>query len=219
MFDWLRKRARVDRDPVAASVRDCCDAHSGGTYFQEAEAGMQRQWEDVIWPLIRDADFASVLELAPGHGRNTVRLLDHAGQIDLVDVNAGCIDHCRGRFAGDARVRFHVNDGLTLSSIASDTVSFIYSWDAVVHFDREIVASYVREFARVLAPGGRGFIHHSNHGKIAPQSTWRDNPHWRSNMTRELFAHFCAGAGLEITSQRLLPWGDVEDCLSLFRKT
>lgn len=92
--------------------------------------------------------------------------------------------------------------------------------DAVVHFDKTVVEKYVHEFARVMKPGARGFVHHSNHGVVAPESNWLDNPHWRSNMTRELFAQYCRDAELEIVSQTLMAWGAHSelDCLSVFRK-
>ena len=50
---------------------------------------MERQWNDLIQPFLspHSIDWTRVLELAPGHGRNTVRLRATAKEMVLVDVN------------------------------------------------------------------------------------------------------------------------------------
>ena len=37
-------------------------------------------------------------------------------------------------------------------------------------------------------------------------------------MTKTLFDRYCREVGLRIAQQQLLPWGEVTDCLSLFRR-
>lgn len=54
----------------------------------------------MIEPILRNPDFTHVLELAPGHGRNTEFLRRKARSIHLVDVNSTCIE-----VAGDVSVR------------------------------------------------------------------------------------------------------------------
>lgn len=102
--------------------------------------------------------------------------------------------------------------------IADASVTFCYSGDSAVHFDREIVCSYIREFARVMRPGASAFLHHSNLGEKASPKI-RDNPGWRSNMDAALAARTAAESGLSIIGQHLLDWGQPEmDCISLFHK-
>jgi ubiquinone/menaquinone biosynthesis C-methylase UbiE len=227
---WSRRRRRDAEPParlpdeafVERHIEECRRLHDGSGYYAIAEADMEQQWRDTILPRIRGADFTRVLELAPGHGRNTRKLMELAREIHLVDVNRSCIDACRERFGpGDARCRlhYHVNDGRSLDFLPDASVSFVYSWDSMVHFDRRVVAAYVSEFARVLAPGGTGFVHHSNYGAFSDHEIFHENPAWRSNVSRELFAAYCAEAGLEIIEQQLLWWFiDDLDCLSVFRK-
>jgi ubiquinone/menaquinone biosynthesis C-methylase UbiE len=206
-------------------VEQCRDAHAHSGYYQVAEPDMETQWRDLILPLIGGMDFSHVVELAPGHGRNTLRLMERARTIDLIDVNQTCIDACRTRL-GDGttrcRLRYHVGDGLSLAPIADASATLVYSWDSVVHFDREVVRRYVLEFARVLVPGGSGFIHHSNYAALCAEGegeVWDENPNWRSNVSRELFARYCDDAGLEVIRQQLIPWFIEDlDCLSTFRK-
>lgn len=213
--DEARMAENIARNRASWSISD---------YYGQAEGAMDMQWSN-IWPLIRDGDFTSVLELAPGHGRNTDKLKEVASEIWLVDLSAPCIEQCKRRFAdyaGPCRLRYHVNDGKSLPMLADATITFVYSFDAMVHFDRDVVRDYVREFARVMRPGARGFVHYSNYGAVAPDpdSPWERNPHARSTMSRALFASYCAAEGLEIVGDRLIDWeGEPElDCVSLFAK-
>ncbi|MDP9173459.1 MAG: pectinesterase family protein [Planctomycetota bacterium] len=194
---------------IERTVEECKLAHQSDTYFNMAEPYIEQQWDWCIWPAIKHADFSRVLELAPGYGRNTAKLLNHAREIHLVDVNQSCIDHCRRRFAsytGPCKLFYHVNDGKNLAALPANYFSFIYSWDSMVHFDRLVVRQYVLEFARVMAPGASGFVHHSNYGTVSSSSDWQSHPHWRSNMTADLFRDYASEANLRVVSQRLVDW-------------
>ena len=101
-----------------------------------------------------------------------------------------------------------------------------------MHFEPEVVESYVAEFCRVLQKGGRAFIHHSNRANLNIKD-FRDEPHWRNYMTRELFAYFLRKYGLKVISQDIVGWDDSLvsgqpdavagyvkdlDCISVFEK-
>ena len=53
----------------SANLRQCGEEDLWNEYFERAEADIDSQWRDIIFPLIRDFDFETVLELAPGTGR------------------------------------------------------------------------------------------------------------------------------------------------------
>lgn len=194
-------------------------------YYEQVEQYMRAQWEAHLWPLLKDSDFTTTLDLAAGAGRNSEILKDLAKELWIVDINQTNIDRCKQRFAGYAgscKIHFAVNDGVSLTMIPSGSLSMVYSFDAMVHFDPGVIQQYVREFARIMKPGATGFCHHSNYGNLAtdPNSHWQSNPHWRSHMTRELFAQYCQESGLEITRQVIHSWGGSTDldCFSCFRK-
>ena len=233
----LKELARDCDDPavIAEAIEEiikrktiiqCAHAHREGGYFSDAEGVMSVQWENVIWPIIKDENFERTLDLACGHGRNTNFLRNYAASIDLVDVNTTCIDACRARFGTEldgCRFRYHVTDGNGLPGIADASLTFVYSWDSMVHFDKAVVRDYVREIRRVLVPGGSAFLHHSNFGAFAPDSDWANNHGSRSDMTAQLMRDFAAEAGLSVRFQRLRGradgWGmDDLDCLSLLKK-
>ena len=188
------------------AIYQCRDAHTVGGYYDEAEKFMDWQWDQLVYPVIKDFDFTKVLELAPGHGRNTNKLRKYAKDIFLVDVNKTCIDACRVRFGDEmegCKFNYAVNDGSTLPMVSSNSITAIYSFDSMVHFDKKIVREYMSEFKRILAAGGKGFLHHSNYGSIAPNSDWAKNPGNRSDLSAELFKTYAEEVGLMVCSQKL----------------
>jgi hypothetical protein len=101
--------------------------------------------------------------------------------------------------------------------IADDSISTVYCWDSAVHFNRVILEGYIREFARVLEHGGKGFVHHSNLGDMVSRNI-KDNPAWRSNVSKEFFSRMCTKFGLTVEAQIDIPWGKITDCATIFSK-
>ena len=94
----------------------------------------------------------------------------------------------------------------------------------MVHFDKLIVADYVNEIARILAPGGTAFLHHSNYGAMKPDSDWAKNDGTRSDMSAELMKEYAKQSGLKLVKQEIhgkeQGWGtDALDCVSLLCKS
>jgi SAM-dependent methyltransferase/Flp pilus assembly protein TadD len=216
------RTAASENGQLAGLVK--CAEYVGGAwkdapYYDEAELRISREWSEMVWPFIQDCDFSVVLDLAAGHGRNSEKLRGLAQKIYLVDINEENIAFCRRRFAGDERFVFYRNNGVTLEQIPDNSLSLVYSFDAMVHFDSDVVRHYLKEFRRILRPGGRGFCHHSNTVKY-PGADVHTNPGWRNFMSQPLFAHYCAKEGLNIIRWRILDWGGrpESDCFSLFEK-
>lgn len=195
----LLLRARASGDPFKQSE-----------YFDLAEREMDGLWQRLVWPLIRECDFRRVVDLAAGHGRNSAKLRDVAGEIVIVDINEECLAACRTRFAGDDRFSFVKTDGASLRGIADGSVSLVYSFDSMVHFEREVVGAYLKEAHRVLEPGGRGFFHHSNYTGNQG-GDFKRSPHWRNYMSLDLFARYASEAGLILTSSLAIDWGAEPD--------
>jgi SAM-dependent methyltransferase len=179
-------------------------------YYDIAEQGIERQWTQLVWPFLTSAqeggiDFSTTVELAAGHGRNSGKLLPLAGKLHLVDVNAENISFLRERFGNNPKIEYHINNGYSLPFILNQTVSFIYCFDSMVHFDSDVVRSYLREFARILIPGGKAFAHHSNYVGN-PGGDVHANPAWRNFMSQELFSHYAKKEGLTIIRQKKIDW-------------
>lgn len=183
-------------------------------YFQVAEVHIEALWRTLIFPFIGDCDFSAVIDLAAGHGRNTLMLAPMTGRLLVMDIQAGNVEVCRRRFAEHPHIEYAVNNGYDLRPAADGAFSLVYCFDSMVHFDKDVVRSYLHDTRRVLRPGGRGFFHHSNY---TGGSDWRTGPHGRNFMSRELFASYAREEGLRTVRQRVLEWGHVADldCLTL----
>jgi SAM-dependent methyltransferase len=190
---------------------------SDNPYFARAEAYMEQSWNELIWPVIHGLDLRSVLDLAAGHGRNSQRLLDHCETLTIMDIQPDNIERCRQRFAGIDRITYHVTNGYDLRPVADGSITLVYCFDAMVHFDSDVVRSYLADTYRVLAPGAHAFFHHSNY---TGGDDWRAAPAARAFMSRELFAHYARKEGFDLVSQRVIDWDSKPnlDCLSLIRK-
>lgn len=130
------------------------------------------QWKDqlartFLVPHLKPS--SQVLEIGPGHGRWSMLFPKRipTGMLHLVDLSPTCIDFCKKRLAGDANVRYYVNDGRSLQAIPDQSVDFIWSFDSFVHIDEPEVRAYAREFYRVMKRQSIGVIHHS--GSPTPQ--------------------------------------------------
>ena len=123
-----------------------------------------------------------IVEIAPGFGRWTQYLLPACKSYIGVDLAQKCVQACKERFAHVPYARFYQGDGTTLGMVENCSVDFLISFDSLVHADWLVIDSYIREFARVLKPGAKAFIHHSNLGEfVGPGLPKVEKPRWRGD--------------------------------------
>lgn len=202
------------------------DWPQAGDEWSAPLGGTRTMWEAVIRPRISAfIPAGSILEIAPGHGRCTQFLLDACERLTIVDLVPECIEACKRRFGSRPGLTCAVNDGSTLPMVDDESIDFAFTWDSLVHVERETVASYVRELTRVLVPGGFAFIHHSNLGAYTDkfrQFDWARDFHARGKtMSAACMRADCEAAGLHCVSQELIPWGSTGffiDTFSLIHK-
>jgi ubiquinone/menaquinone biosynthesis C-methylase UbiE len=192
-------------------------------YYERAEHSVAQFWDERghFRPMFAQLNLAHVLELACGHGRHVPHYLGRADRITLVDVNEENISFCRNRFQ-DEKISFLRNDGRSLEGIEDKSVTGIFCYDAMVHFELFDVYFYLQEASRVLTPGGFVLLHHSNYTG-EPENKYKSNPHWRNFMSAEIFRYLASRSGLVTTSQRKIDWGSRRkhialDCVSLAQK-
>jgi len=168
--------------------------------------------------MIKNMDFRCVVDLVAGHGRNRVRLQQYANQLFITDINQECIDLCKRRFEGNPKIRFLKTNGISLNGIKDESVTLVYTFDSMVHFDSDIVREYLSEFYRVLKPGGHCFCHHSNFTGN-PGGNFTYSLHWRNFMSKELFFHYSVKAGLQVVEQKVIDWSfPAIDCLTVLQR-
>lgn len=202
-------------DPIAAvsssRLRDLA-LYSGdpwqpsNEYFDRAEAHMEKLWSDRIWPFIKDCDFSFTVDLAAGKGRNSVKLIELCNALYLMDINKSLVNHCRERFSSRSNVTYATGNGYDVTPVPDSWATLVYCFDAMVHFDSDVVRSYLKDLRRVLKPEGRAFLHHSN--LTSETSDWRTNTCARNFMSLELLAHYARKEGLSVIHQASIDWGD-----------
>jgi SAM-dependent methyltransferase len=196
------------------------------------------QWEHVLLPRVGPFldEMATVLEIAPGHGRWTQFLLPRCKRLIAVDLNENCIEHCRRRF-NSPRLEAHVNDGRSLEMVTDGSVDFVFSFDSLVHVEADVLDAYVQQIARKLRPDGFAFIHHSNLrsylGALRLSTMIRALTRGRYRLTHEAnmrgrsvdadtMLASCRSAGLSCVTQELVPWESVPffliDCFTTISK-
>ena len=196
----------------------------GSAYYEDAERWNHIFWGDtsIFLGYFKELDLKVTLELACGHGRHGEHILNTYGnQIDeliMVDILQSNIDFCEERIHDD-RVTLIKNDGVRLTGVQDDCCSSIFCYDAMVHFDKDVVRAYLEETYRALRQGGRGLFHHSNYSENS-ETKFSQNPHARAYMTADLFSSYAEQAGLKVLAQQVVGWGNVPelDCLTLVSK-
>lgn len=203
------------------SVETVGQAWKESPYYEDAE-----QWTFMFWNHghgYRDyfdlLDLSSVVELACGHGRHSERVAPLAGHLSVLDIHEENLEVCVKRLEKYANVSVVKNNGYNFRPLADASATAIFCYDAMVHFSPDIVASYLGDAARVLAPGGKALFHHSNHDDGSRQH-YGLNPHARNAMSLAQFAELATAAGLTVVKSTPMEWGGMTglDGLTLLRK-
>ncbi len=190
-------------------------------YFQQAESETERFWspESLFRQSFDTLDTTELLEIACGQGRHTLLAPEGYERIFAIDTSVDAIRNASERFKNNPKITACLSeDGMTIPQ-PDNSFTAAFSYDAMVHFEPITMASYLKETARVLKPGGRALFHHSGYDKN-PTGQLTQSPHWRNYMTSDLFAHFASRAGLEILESKVFPWseGVNTDALTLMLK-
>ena len=201
---------------------------AAGEEWSEPWGGSAGQWFGSILPRIHAALPANtIVEIGSGFGRWSHYLREHCAQLRLVDPDTRCMQACQERFATDPKVRFYRNEGDSLAGISDNSVDFIFSFDSLVHVQRQTIETYLSQFAAKLNPNGLGFIHHSNLGEYASSLARRArtlrgkgvaSDHQRDpEMTAGLFRQLAEQYGLQCVCQELVNWRGrrLIDCFSM----
>jgi SAM-dependent methyltransferase len=202
------------------------DWSSAGDEWSQWWGGTPALWHGALLPRIHSfVPAPTMLEIAPGFGRWTQYLKDLAERLVIVDLAERCIAGCRERFADATNIEYHVNDGRSLAMVEDNSIDFAFSFDSLVHVDADVLEDYATELARVLAPDGVAFIHHSNLGAyrtlnrlthrtparlrspLVRRGALIDIAAWRAeDVTADGFAEASERAGLACFSQETICW-------------
>ncbi|OVE74978.1 hypothetical protein BVX97_05935 [bacterium E08(2017)] len=98
------------------------------------------------------------LDFGCGLGRLTNPLAGHFSRVDGVDVSEEMIEQARGYCKYPERVKYFHNPKTDLSLLDSNAYDFVYSEIVLQHVPPKHQISYVKEFVRLMQPGGVMFL-------------------------------------------------------------
>ena len=102
---------------------------------------------------VHKLDLTFVVELACGRGRHAERLINRLGTGRYLgtDILLSNVEACRERVGRSDQIAFYPTDGISLP-LPDKTATALFCYDAMVHFDIEIIIAYLRDTARILSP-------------------------------------------------------------------
>jgi SAM-dependent methyltransferase len=190
-----------------------------GEEWSQAWGGSEAQWFGAIFPrLHRFLPVRRILEIAPGFGRWTQYLIPACDEFVGIDLSAKCVDACRARFGTVRHARFFANDGYSLAAAPDASFDLIFSFDSLVHAEVDVMASYVPQVLRKLAPSGVAFLHHSN---LLAYGNKIGMHHGRAQtVSADTVAELIARGDGTVLIQEVVNWGceHLIDCLTLFAR-
>jgi SAM-dependent methyltransferase len=98
------------------------------------------------------------LDFGCGLGRLTQALAKHFQRVVGVDIAASMVDAARAVDRSEGRVHYVHNQADDLRQFGDGSFDFVLSLLVLQHMRPDYAASYLREFVRVLRPGGVAFV-------------------------------------------------------------
>jgi SAM-dependent methyltransferase len=151
--DWTRLGAE---DPLWAVY--VAPGTKGGRWDVERFFALGRREVDDVFAMIHGLGLAPgsgrALDFGCGVGRLSQALAQHVGQVTGVDISPSMLAKARELDTSAGRCVFVLNESTDLSFVPSRSVDVVYSSLVLQHMPKDLAHGYVREFARVLAPGG-----------------------------------------------------------------
>jgi SAM-dependent methyltransferase len=94
------------------------------------------------------------LDFGCGAGRLSNALADHFDAVVGVDISAPMLAEARRLDRSGGRIEFRLNDAPDLAGLPDASFDLVYTDLVLQHLPPALAAGYVREFARVVRPGG-----------------------------------------------------------------
>lgn len=184
-------------------------------YYIMAERNAEKEYKTFIKPVLEKYFLLNkayeTMDFACGRGRIANLLKDNYQQLILCDISKDALNYCRERFQNQLNINYlqSLPDRIPLENGCLD---FIYSWDAMVHFNYKMLDIYISEFSRLIKSGGYCFIHHSNllnayDNETSLSENFNENEEWRAKISMQDVARIAMRNQFEILEQINLDWG------------
>jgi ubiquinone/menaquinone biosynthesis C-methylase UbiE len=196
---------------------------NGGHEWSSIFGTTENLWNKHLFEDLKEFRNKKILEIAPGYGRITQFLSILAKELIVVDLNPLCIQKTKEKL-GHHVLAYFVGDGKSFPFIKDNSQDLVYSFDSFVHMHLNVIDDYLKEIYRVLTPGGKGIIHHSNLWGGSENSF--ENNAGRSNMTPFFFEELIKKHNMKIVEQKEIKINNlidrnnniISDTISIFEK-
>ena len=139
------------------STWDALAARETAVYVGDPSTG-ERELVDFFGRLGADPRGGVCVEVGCGPGRMTPVLADRFDRVLALDVSPAMLERARAAVAA-SNVEFLPVSGADLAGVPDGIADVVVCYLVLQHLPtRGHVVAYLREFARVLAPGGEAFV-------------------------------------------------------------
>lgn len=153
----------VELSKLAALMKKDWDrrvSHDYRFWMSDGHKDDRAMWEsgrrdfDILSEGILDLESRTVLEVGCGVGRLLKAALPRCRRIIGIDVSEKAIAKARDLLGSDPKLELHIGNGIDLSVIASGSIDYVFSFAALTSMPTRVIAAYLKEIRRVLAPNG-----------------------------------------------------------------
>lgn len=156
-------------DPLWAICTDN-DRHGGQWDLEEFFATGREAVDEAVSDLVgvgRSLPATGrALDFGCGFGRLTLALADHVEQVVGIDIAPSMIAGAQQHNTVGERVCYRLNEGDDLSAFPDASFDLVLSIIVLQHVENRFKASYLREFVRVLRPGGVAYVTIPSHPNL-----------------------------------------------------
>jgi len=163
-------------------------------FFSTGKAEITSLMKEIGQLALPEMDRHKALDFGCGVGRLSVALSEHFNEVVGVDISPSMVRLAREINLDNNRCTFINNSVTTLPQIDDNSVDLVYSNITLQHIPPEATISYLKEFLRIVRPGGLVvFQLPSSYDWTIRGLTLRFLPNWLASLFRKYY-HAKAGA-------------------------